>query len=136
MKKPHILCIEDNPNDIALMERVFQKLISDLEVQFITNGQEAIEFLKSEKYKARKPKFILLDIKLPKANGLEVLKAVRADHGNSQIPVIMLSSSDRVDEIEKSYKLGCNSFIEKPKNFIALKKRLPLIVEYWYHNNI
>lgn len=135
MEKSYVLSIEDNRSDIALMSRVFDKEIKDCDIQYIEDGESAIQFFETAQFRENPPKCIFMDIKLPKMNGLEVLNYLRNKRNNKEVPVVMLSSSDRPDEIRETYHLGGNSYIEKPKNFVDLKKKLPKIVEYWVHYN-
>ncbi|GAA3522975.1 response regulator [Aquimarina addita] len=131
MKKQYILSIEDNRSDIALMKRIFNKEIPNCEVRYIEDGESAIQYFESPDFKNQPPSCILLDIKLPKMNGLEVLDYLRNKKKVNSVPVVMLSSSDRPDEINETYALGGNSYVEKPKSFSELKTRLPKIVDYW-----
>lgn len=135
MDKSYVLSIEDNRSDIALMSRVFDKEIEDCEIKYIEDGESAIQFFETTEFKEHPPKCIFMDIKLPKMNGLEVLDYLRNKKNVKEVPVVMLSSSDRSDEIRETYYLGGNSYIEKPKNFVDLKEKLPKIVEYWVHYN-
>ena len=135
MKRQYILSIEDNRSDIALMKRVFDKEIPQCEVEHLEDGESAIQYFETTQFKETPPKCILLDIKLPKMNGLEVLNYLRNKKGISNVPVVMLSSSDRPEEISETYRLGGNSYLEKPKSFIDLKERLPKIINYWVNYN-
>jgi len=131
MKSNYVLAVEDDMNDITLMKRIFQKLMPDYRVKYISDGEEALDYLKSQQFKDELPRLILLDIKIPKVNGLELLKSIRKIEDYRGIPVVMLSSSDRQDEIQLSYHLGANSYIEKPKTFTELCKVLPAMMDYW-----
>jgi len=131
MKSNYILAVEDDENDITLMKRIFQKQMPDYSIKYISDGEEALEYLRSTKFKEEPPRLILLDIKIPKVSGLELLKSIRLMDEYKSIPVVMLSSSDREDEIQLSYHLGANSYIEKPKTFTDLSKTLPAMMDYW-----
>ncbi|PHQ28749.1 response regulator [Leeuwenhoekiella nanhaiensis] len=131
MKSKYILAIEDDENDITLMKRIFQKQMPDYTIKYISDGEEALNYLRSTQFKEELPRVILLDIKIPKVNGLELLKNIRGMKDYKSIPVVMLSSSDRQDEIQLSYHLGANSYIEKPKTFTELCKTLPAMMDYW-----
>ncbi|MBP2830701.1 response regulator [Aquimarina sp. U1-2] len=131
MKKPYVLSVEDNRSDIALMERVFEKEIPNCNVSHIEDGESAIQYFESMQFADHPPKCILMDIKLPKMNGLEVLNYLRNKKMIKNIPVIILSSSDRPEEIIETYALGGNSYIEKPKTYADLKEQLPKIIQYW-----
>ncbi len=131
MNKPYVLSVEDNRSDIALMERIFEKEIPECQVQYIEDGESAIQYFETPEFSENPPKCILMDIKLPKMNGLEVLDYLRNKKEIKNIPVIILSSSDRSEEIVETYKLGGNSYVEKPKSYAGLREILPRIVQYW-----
>ena len=131
MRSNHILAIEDDETDITLMKRIFRKQLPQFDVKYISDGEEALTYIDSLAFKTEPPRLILLDIKIPKVNGLEILSELRKTKNYRTIPVVMMSSSDRKDEIELSYHLGANSYIEKPKSFIELCKALPALIEYW-----
>ena len=131
----YVLSVEDNSTDIELMNRIFEREIRHCDVKYIQDGESAIQFIESSEFEDNPPKCILLDIKLAKMNGLEVLNYLRNKRNIKNIPVVMLSSSDRPEEIDETYSLGGNSYIEKPKNFIDLKEKLPKIVDYWVNFN-
>lgn len=136
-----ILLVEDNPDDIDITKRALKeaKIINKLWI--VRDGQEALDFLQHKgEYKdpslSPKPGLILLDINLPKLNGIDVLKAIKQDPDFKRIPVIMLTVSKRDEDIVKSYNSGCNSFIQKPvsfENFVEVVKQISL---YWGLLNI
>ena len=136
MTGKYVVSIEDNSSDLLLMKRIFDKEIKDCDLQHIGDGENAIEILETEDYKLNPPSLILLDIKLPKKNGLEVLRFIRSVKIYDNVPVVILSSSDIPEEIQKAYKLGVNSFVEKPKNYPEFRRQLPAIVNFWLKFNI
>jgi two-component system, response regulator len=102
----------------------------------IDDGEEALEFIFSDgKYKERKtlppPKLILLDLKLPKVDGLQILKAIKADPATKAIPVVILTSSQEERDIVESYHLGANSYLVKPVNFESFAKAIADLGFYW-----
>lgn len=131
-----ILLVEDNADDEALTLRALRKnnLINKIDV--VRDGVEAVEYLLCQgQYSNRdineNPQLILLDLKLPKMDGIDVLKAIRKDESCKHIPVVMLTTSEQEDDITKSYDNGANSFIRKPidfKDFIDVVNQLGL---YW-----
>lgn len=135
MNKPHIISVEDSRTDIELMRRVVEKEMKECDVRYIEDGESAIQFFESPEFRDHPPKCILMDIKLPKMNGLEVLNYLRNKKQIKNIPVIILSSSDRPEEIKETYLLGGNSYIEKPKNYADLKEKLPKVITYWTEYN-
>lgn len=139
-KSLKIVLIEDNSDDIELTLRVFQKLNANIDVLVLEDGAEATDFLFAKgKYRARQqselPKIILLDLKLPKLDGHEVLKQIRADDATRNIPVVILSSSLEDKDIRLSYELGSNSYINKPTDYAAFSSALEEIGRYWLNIN-
>jgi len=134
MKEPvEILLIEDNPDHAALTCRVLMDGSVLNKVHWVKNGQEALDFLfRREVFKdAPRPGLILLDINLPKVNGLEVLQKIKGDEELRMIPVVMLTTSDRGEEVQKSYSMGANSFIVKPVNFKDFSDKIQSLKLYW-----
>ena len=135
-----ILYVEDNQYDIELTLRVFKKQNLANKVHVVKDGEKALEFIfATGEYEDRKiehlPKFILLDLKLPKVNGIEVLKQVKSNEITKVIPVVMLTSSaEDIDKLE-SYKLGVNSYIVKPVDFEKMNKVISDITIYWLEWN-
>ena len=135
-----ILLIEDNPGDAELTIRALRKNNVSNHITHLKDGQEALDFLFARgKYEGRdtnhKPKVILLDLKLPKLNGIEVLKEVKSNALTQKIPVVALTSSKENPDIEQCYKLGVNSYIVKPiviEDFIKVVADLGL---YWVLHN-
>jgi two-component system, response regulator len=131
-----ILMIEDNKNDIELALRALAKRNLANKVFVVKDGAEALEFIfATGKYTGRdikkKPKVILLDLKLPKVNGLEVLRKIKADEEMKLIPVVILTSSNEERDMIESYKLGANSYITKPMNFDKFAEIVATLGFYW-----
>ena len=131
-----ILLVEDNPSDMELTLHVLtrNKLANHIEV--VRDGAEALEFIFcTGKYADRKmengPKVILLDLKLPKVDGLEVLRRVKADPRTKRIPVVVLTSSREERDIVESYQLGVNSYITKPVDFDQFTEAVRHLGYYW-----
>ena len=135
-KLTRILLVEDNPDDILIIERALNeaKIINRL---FITrDGQEGWDFLRHQgKYQdpdsSLRPGLILLDINLPKLNGLELLKLIKDDADLKRIPTVMLTISHRDEDILNGYNYGCNSFIQKPVEFERFVETVRSIGLYW-----
>ena len=139
-KSLKIVLIEDNPDDIELTLRVFQKLNANIDVLVLEDGNEATDFLFAKgKYQSRQknelPRIILLDLKLPKLDGHEVLRQIRADDATRNIPVVILSNSLEGKDIRLSYELGSNSYINKPTDYDAFSSALDEIGRYWLNIN-
>lgn len=131
-----ILLVEDDPSDAELTLRAFQKNKLANRIKHVTDGEEALNFLFAKgEYKDRdeqdKPRVILLDLKLPKIDGLEVLKAIREDANTRFIPVVMMTSSNEERDLIESYKLGVNSYITKPLEFEKFSKAVADVGYYW-----
>ena len=132
-KPIEILLVEDSDDDIVILQEAFaeSKLVNLVNV--VRDGEEALAYLRREgKYKdAQMPGLILLDINMPKKDGFEVLREIKADHALQHYPVIMLTVSDRDEDIVKSYATGACSYIRKPVDFDSLKKVIHHFELYW-----
>lgn len=131
-----ILLVEDNPEDLELALRALRKSNLTNQIQIARDGAEAMEFLFCEgQYAGRKidngPRVILLDLKLPKVDGLEVLRRVKGDPRTKNIPVVVLTSSKEQSDIVESYRLGVNSYIVKPVNFERFVTAVQELGMYW-----
>ena len=131
-----ILLVEDNPNDAELTIRALKKNNFINAVIHLKDGAEALDFIFCEgAYSGRninnKPKAILLDLKMPKVNGIEVLQRVRADERTKQIPVVVLTSSNEDPDVKACYELGVNSYIVKPVGFENFTKAVTELGMYW-----
>src|SRR5213593_4202178 len=123
-----ILLVEDNPNDAELTQRALKKSDPGTRLAIARDGAEALEYLFSNR---PKPKVIFLDLKLPKIDGIEVLRRVRADDRLRSVPVVVLTSSQEERDISQCYKLGVNSYIVKPVEFDEFYKAIGDLVTYW-----
>lgn len=131
-----ILMVEDDPNDILLTQRAFMQASLVNPLRIVRDGEEAIHYLGGrESYADRSryplPSLILLDLKLPKKSGLEVLEFLRAQPSLKQTPVIILTSSQESADIERAYALGANSYLLKPVGFDGLLDMVKAIGMYW-----
>jgi CheY-like chemotaxis protein len=131
-----ILLVEDNPQDLELTLRALRKGNLTNRIQVARDGAEAIEFIFCEgEHAARKidnmPKVILLDLKLPKIDGLEVLRRIKGDARSKSIPVVVLTSSKEQSDVVESYRLGVNSYIVKPVNFDRFVTAVQELGMYW-----
>jgi two-component system response regulator len=128
-----ILLVDDNPDDVAIAKRAFTKSQIHNKVFVTEDGEEAIKFLRKEgKYKdVPNAGLVILDLNMPKVDGFEVLKVIKNDENLKSIPVIVLTSSSRPEDIERAYKLGCNSFIVKPASFEDFIEAVMEIKRYW-----
>jgi len=131
-----ILFIEDNYHEAELTIRTLKKHHLTNHLKHIADGAEALDFIfakgaYSERLNSPNPKLILLDLKLPKVNGLEILRQLRGNEQTSMIPVVILTSSKEDNDVIESYKLGVNSYIVKPVNFESFSKAVAELGLYW-----
>lgn len=126
-----ILLVEDSDRDAELIIMAFEGLGMPVYVQRAHDGIEALELLHSRGATFPKPSLILLDIKLPRLNGKEVLGKIKSEPFTKHIPVVMLTSSQDGRDIEESYKLGANAYVVKPIDFNELFEALALTGKFW-----
>jgi CheY-like chemotaxis protein len=131
-----ILLVEDSPQDLELTRRALRKANLTNRIHIARDGTEALEFIFCEGAHAGRriedvPKVILLDLKLPKVDGLEVLKRIKGDARTRDIPVVMLTSSKEQNDVVESYELGVNSYIVKPVNFERFTEAVQQLGMYW-----
>ncbi|MCX7876713.1 MAG: response regulator [Melioribacteraceae bacterium] len=136
-EKTDILYIEDNIDDINLTLRAFKKNNFVANIKIIQDGEEALKYLFNNKKKLIEnlPKVIILDLILPKKNGLEILKALKSDEELKVIPVVILTSSDDESDRIKSYKYGTNSYIVKPIDYEKFMHSINELGIYWLFIN-
>lgn len=131
-----ILLVEDNPNDVELALHAFKKYKISNNIHVVRDGAEALDYIFCTGcYVARnfqdRPKVILLDLKLPKVDGLDVLRRIREDPYTHNIPVVVLTSSHEDRDIAECYKLGVNSYITKPVDFDQFTEAVRVLGFYW-----
>ena len=128
-----ILLAEDNTDDILMVKRAWKKGLLKNNLHIVNDGEEAIDFLyRRGKYSdAPKPSLILLDLKMPKIDGFKVLEIIKNDEELKQIPVIVLTGSNRDKDLERAYELGCNSYIVKPVTLDNFIQAVVDIQRYW-----
>jgi CheY-like chemotaxis protein len=129
-----LLLVEDNPDDVELTLRVFKKHHVVNNIIVAKDGEEALDVIfqhGKENKTQRRPDLILLDLKLPKVDGLEVLRQVKSNSKTKHIPVVVLTSSKEEKDIVESYRLGVNSYIRKPVNFENFSEIVKQLSLYW-----
>jgi len=136
MKTKVILLVEDNPDDELLTLRALKKCGVKNEVVVAHDGVEALDYLfasgpHSGRDPAVMPQLILLDLKLPRVDGLEVLRRLRSDERTRRLPVVILTSSREQRDMLEGYGLGANSYVRKPVNFEQFVKAIELLRSYW-----
>jgi two-component system response regulator len=135
-REVEILLVEDNPNDVKLALHAFKTHNLANRIQVVRDGAEALEFIFcTDRYADRSiengPKVVLLDLKLPLVDGLEVLRQIKADERTRMIPVVVLTSSREERDIVESYQLGVNSYIVKPVDFDQFMAAVKDLGYYW-----
>jgi two-component system response regulator len=133
---PKVLLVEDNPDDEALTLRAFHKSNLTNEIVVARDGVEALDYLFGVGMYAGRdpsdvPQLILLDLKLPKVDGLEVLERIRASEKTKMLPVVILTSSKEQEDLMTSYSLGANSYIRKPVDFNQFIQAVQQLGLYW-----
>jgi two-component system response regulator len=136
MNDKAILLVEDNPSDVALTRRAFEKCGIKNPVVVAEDGQEALEYLLATGAHTGRdasdlPILILLDLQLPRIDGLEVLRRIRADSRTRRIPVVILTSSSEERDVGTGYDLGTNSYIRKPVDFQQFAEVIKHVGLYW-----
>jgi two-component system, response regulator len=138
MDKQIILLVEDNPDDVELTLRVLKTHHVANEVRVARDGVEALEMLYGTPGSApgRLPSVVLLDLKLPKLDGLEVLRRIRAEPTTTRLPVVIMTTSREERDVVASYELGANSYVQKPVGFEAFAEAVRFLGLYWLLLNV
>jgi two-component system response regulator len=140
IKEVEILLVEDNLEDQELTLRALKKRNLSNRIHSVADGAEALDFLFGQgayagRTRADAPKLVLLDIKLPRVNGIEVLRKVKADPDLRMVPIVMLTSSKEGPDIQECYRLGANSYIVKPVDFDKFTEAVVQLGFYWLLTN-
>jgi len=135
-----ILLVEDNYNDVLLIQRAFRKAKIEPQMSIVDDGDKAISYLSRDgKYADREqyplPSLILLDLKMPRLSGLEVLAWIRQQPELNRLPVVVLTSSQEDSDLAQAYDLGANSYLVKPLDFQNFVSLIELINAYWFKLN-
>lgn len=139
-EKDTLLLIEDDPNDIILFEKAVKKNKLPVVFSVVRDGEKAISYLSGRgKYKNRKdyplPNLIVVDLKMPRKSGFEVLEWIKGHPKLKNIPVVVLSSSKQPQDVKLAYRLGTNSYLVKPIGFKELHKLVEILGQYWLTYN-
>ncbi|HEX2222963.1 MAG TPA: response regulator [Thermoanaerobaculia bacterium] len=134
-----ILLVEDNPDDALLLQRAFRKLGDESRIRVLNNGENALAYLAGEGDYADRVRFplpdlMLLDLKLPRRSGFEVLEWLRGQPGLRRLPVVVLTGSREAADVERAADLGANSYLVKPVGFEALLELVAAFQSYWRLN--
>ncbi len=136
-----VLLVEDSPYDAEMALRALRKNDIANPVRWVKDGAEAIAFFFGSGESAPRaasefPKLVLLDIKMPKIDGLEVLRRLKANEATRSVPVVMMTSSNQESDVAESYRLGANSFVVKPVEFLSFSAVVAKVVGYWLRFNL
>ena len=131
-----ILHVEDNPDDVMLMNLAFSRAGIPAKLQVVGDGDEAIAALENGTFAGGQPVCVLLDVKLPRVSGLEVLAWIRNQPRLRRLPVILLTSSSQTADINRAYDLGANSFLVKPPDLDSLTQLVKTVAHYWVQTNV
>src|SRR5579872_5074819 len=131
-----ILVVEDNAEEVILMERAFKRTGMEVSVQFVVNGEEAIDYLSGvDRFRDRisfpEPDLVVMDLKMPRKGGFEVLEWFRNLQEGALIPVIVLTASNRESDVQRAYSLGANSYFIKPTSFDEFRDMIKVFYDYW-----
>ncbi len=132
----HILLVEDNVLDADLIKRALQKVETSIHLEIASDGEEAIAYLHKWEKGTPTPIVILLDLKLPKISGLDVLKQLKTHPKFRLLPVVVLTSSNEMLDIQQAYDLGANSYILKAIDYDQFSSAISLIHRYWCGLNV
>lgn len=132
MENVDILHVEDDPHCVELVQRALRKLTQQLDYVSVPDGEAALSFLASL---TRPPRLLLLDLQLPKTNGLQVLEALRGSDKSRTLPVVIFTTSQEPRDVAQSYQLGANSYIIKPLEYRDFLSAVQELVNYWFTLN-
>jgi CheY-like chemotaxis protein len=130
-----ILHVEDNPDDVMLMDLAFSRAGVPAKLHVVNDGDEAIAALQNG-FSTGGPVCVLLDVKLPRVSGLDVLAWIRSQPHLKRLPVILLTSSGQTSDINRAYDLGANSFLVKPPDLDSLTELMKTVAHYWVQTNV
>jgi CheY-like chemotaxis protein len=133
-----ILVVEDNAEEVILLQKAFKRAGMKISAQFVVNGEEAIDYLSGvdrfqDRYTYPEPDLVIMDLKMPRKGGFELLEWFRNLQEGALIPVVVLTSSNREADVQRAYSLGANSYFLKPSNFDEFRDMIQVIYNYWSH---
>lgn len=128
-----VLLAEDNPDDILITQRAWKKGLIKNKLYVVKDGEEALDFLyrKGKYLDAPRPSLMLLDLKMPKIDGFEVIQMIKGDDSLKRMPIIVLTTSNRHEDVKRAYDMGCNAYIVKPVSFDNFIKAVAEIQRFW-----
>jgi chemotaxis family two-component system response regulator Rcp1 len=126
-----ILLIDDNAGDVRLITEAVHAALPAVEVRPVTDSTEALPYLRTALAAAQGPDLVLLDLRMPKKGGLEVLEELKSDPGTAYLPVVILTSSEAAQEVFRAYALHANAVVTKPLGFLQLRSTIKTLCEFW-----
>lgn len=134
--QPVILIAEDNPDDVSMLKRALEQAAIKTPIYFVADGEQTIAYLKGGGKFANRdeyplPDLLLLDLKMPRSDGFEVLEWLRHQPSLASLRTVVLTTSDRIWDVNRAYELGANSFLVKPLDFTDFKNTLQAVYNYW-----
>ena len=126
-----LLLVDDNPADCALAEEAFAPLDAQVTVTVLQDGQVALDWLRAQAAAGDLPDVVILDVNMPVLSGLDVLREIRADATFRHLPVVMLSTSERPEDVDRAFDLIASSYLVKQSSFAAFVAQIEQFVEYW-----
>lgn len=131
-----ILVVEDNPQETILLQRAFTETGRDIAAKFVVNGEEAIDYLSGtdqfhDRSQFPEPDLVIMDLKMPRTGGFEVLEWFRNLQEGALVPVIVLTASNQEADVQRAYSLGANSYFLKPASFDKFREMIKIIYDYW-----
>jgi two-component system, chemotaxis family, response regulator Rcp1 len=129
-----ILLVEDNNDDVELTKLAFQRAKFAVHLHHVSNGEECMAFLRKQGVyaDAPTPNIILLDLNMPRMDGIEVMREISTDEALKHLIIVVMTSSNADEDVLRSYKLRCNSYLVKPINFEAFAKMIQALGDYWF----
>ena len=134
-KRLKVLMVEDDPGDVELTRETMASAKLDIDLEVVEDGEKALAYLHNKSSSAHQqlPDLILLDLNLPRKNGQEVLKAIKQHKYLRLIPVVILTSSSREEDIRKTYEIGCNCYVMKPAGLKQFTRTMHAIETFWFN---
>lgn len=132
LRPARLLVAEDSPDDLEILRRALSKAALDCDLRVARDGQEVMTLLLDDERRAPAPDLVVLDLNMPKLNGLEVLARIRKSATLSLVPVVILTVSSRYEDVAQSYRLGANTYLQKPAEFNEMVRLLEVLGEYWF----
>ena len=130
------LLVEDDDDHAELIGRLFRQRHPEIDLLRVSDGAEALAYLRGPDRHPKPPSLVLLDLNLPLVSGLEVLKEMKADNDLTLVPIVMLTSSDSSDDVQEAYRNHVNSYLVKPGELVGFRSLVDSVVEYWTQWNL